>query len=111
MARLARVLAGQGRVADAQRWLDQALKLAPSRKELRLAFIEQLVSEGRFAEAVAQYEALDKTEPNNPDYLRQWGLLTLKDSSRPEAERKQAAAAVWRSLRQASAPPGAFNST
>src|SRR5262249_22725950 len=35
MARLARILAGLGRTPEAQGWLDKALKLAPSRKDLR----------------------------------------------------------------------------
>ena len=52
MARLARVLARQARVPEAQQWLDKALKLAPSRKDLRLAFIEQLVDDQRYAEDV-----------------------------------------------------------
>lgn len=37
MARLARTLAVQGSVAEAQGWFDKAVKLAPGRKELRLA--------------------------------------------------------------------------
>ena len=45
MARLGRTLAGQSRAADARKWFDQALKLAPSRKELRQALIEQFVEE------------------------------------------------------------------
>jgi tetratricopeptide (TPR) repeat protein len=95
MARLARILARQARVPEAQRWLDQALKLAPSRKELRLAFIQQLVDDQRYAEAIAQYAVLDKNEPNHPDYLREWGKLILRDTSRPKEERLKAAETVW----------------
>ena len=98
MARLARTLVTQGRVPEAQKWLDKAIKLAPTRKELRLTFIEQLVYDQKYADAIAQYEALDKAEPNNPDYLREWGKLILKDGSRGEVERQQAAAAVWKRL-------------
>ncbi len=98
MARLAHTLAAQGRVPEAQNWLEKAIKLAPSRKELRLTFIEQLVYDQRWPEAIAQYEALDKTDPDNPDYLREWGQLVLRDKSRDEAQRKQAAAKVWRRL-------------
>ena len=98
MARLGRTLAGQGRLAEARTWLDEAVKLAPSRRELRLALIEQLVQEKKFAEAAAQYEALAKAEPNNPDVVRDWGRMLLRDTSKPEAERKEAAAAVWRRL-------------
>lgn len=98
MARLARTLAKQARVPEAQVWLDKALKLAPSRKELRLAFIDQLVDDQRYPEALAQYQELDKTDPNNPDLLRDWGKLILRDTSRPKEQRKTDAEAVWRRL-------------
>ncbi|MEX2138330.1 MAG: DUF1583 domain-containing protein [Pirellulales bacterium] len=98
MARLARVLARQARVPEAQQWLEKALKLAPSRKDLRLAFIDQLVDDQRYAEAIAQYEALDKAEPHNPDHLREWGKLILRDTSRPKEARQKSAETVWRRL-------------
>ena len=98
MARLAHTLATQGRVPEAQTWLEKAIKLAPSRKELRRTFIGQLVYDQRWPEAIAQYEALDKADPNNPDYLREWGQIILRDKSRDETERKKAAADVWRRL-------------
>lgn len=98
MARLARTLAKQARVPEAQVWLDKALKLAPSRKELRLAFIDQLVDDQRYPEALAQYQELDKADPNNPDLLRDWGKLILRDTSRPKEQRKTEAEAVWRRL-------------
>lgn len=98
MARLARVLARQARVPEAQEWLDKALKLAPSRKELRRAFIEQLVDDQRYTEAVQQYELLDKADPNNPDFLREWGKLILRDTSRPKPQRLTEAEKVWRKL-------------
>ncbi|HEY2412465.1 MAG TPA: DUF1583 domain-containing protein [Pirellulaceae bacterium] len=98
MARLARVLARQARVPEAQEWLEKALKLAPSRKDLRLAFIDQLVDDRRYAEAGQQYAALDKFDPNNPDYLRDWGKVLLRDTDRPQEERQQAAEKIWRRL-------------
>ncbi|MDB5386665.1 MAG: tetratricopeptide repeat protein, partial [Planctomycetaceae bacterium] len=98
MARLARILAQQGRVPEAQVWLDKALKLAPTRRELRQTFIEQLVEDHRYSEAVAQYELLDKSEPNNPDLLREWGKLLLRDQKVPLSDRMQAAEKVWRRM-------------
>jgi tetratricopeptide (TPR) repeat protein len=98
MARLGRLLAKQARVPEAQAWLDKALKLAPKRKELRLAFIEQLVDDQRFADAIAQYELLDKAEPNNPDFLREWGKLVLRDTSKPKDQRFPIAEKIWRRL-------------
>ena len=97
LVRLGRTLAGLGRMAEARRaGTREAIKLAPSRRELRLALIGQLAQEQKFAEAAVQYEALDRSDPNNPDTLRDWGGLVLRDASRPQAERKAAAAAIWR---------------
>jgi tetratricopeptide (TPR) repeat protein len=98
MARLGRCLAALGRAADARSWFDKALKLAPSRKELRLALIEQLGHDKKFAEAAAQYEILSQADPANPDLIRDWGRMLLKDGSVPEVKRKARAAAVWRRL-------------
>src|SRR5205823_1571295 len=71
---------------------------APTRRDLRQAMIDQLVYEHKYAEAAAQYEAMDKADPNNPDTLREWGKVLLRDAAKPEAERKQAAVAVWKRL-------------
>jgi len=93
MARLASILAAQGRIPEAQDRLEKALKLAPSRKELRRALIEQLLSDQRYADAAVQYAVLDKSDPNNPDVLRDWGRVFLKDTSKREPQRQQEAAA------------------
>ena len=57
-----------------------------------------MVYERKFAAAAKEYEALDHADPNNPDMLREWGKLLLRDSSRPEADRKQAAVTIWNRL-------------
>ncbi len=57
LARLGRTLASLGRGEAARQWLEKAVKLAPSRRELRLALIDQWVQENKFAEAAKQYEA------------------------------------------------------
>jgi tetratricopeptide (TPR) repeat protein len=98
LVRLGRGLAAQGRAAEARVWYDKAIKLAPSRRDLRLALISQLVQDQKIAAAAAQYAELDRAEPNNPDTLRDWGGLLLRDTSRPEAQRKAEAAKVWRRL-------------
>ncbi|MHB1556493.1 MAG: DUF1583 domain-containing protein [Isosphaeraceae bacterium] len=98
LVRLARALAAMGRIAEAQPWYEKAIKLAPHRRDLRLALIAQLAQEQKYAEAAAQYEQLDRSEPNNPDTLRDWGALVMRDANRPLAERRAAAAAVWRKL-------------
>ena len=73
LVRLGRTLAGMGRAAEAHAWFDKAVKLVPSRRDLRLALISQLAQDQKFAEAAKEYEALDQAEPNNPDTLKDWG--------------------------------------
>ena len=98
LVRLGRTLAGMGRAAEAHVWFDKAVKLAPSRRDLRLALISQLVQDQKFGEAAKEYEALDQAEPNNPDTLRDWGALVLRDTTKPGPEKKAAAAAIWRKM-------------
>ncbi len=101
MSRLARSLAGLGRNQEARSWFDKAVKLAPTRKALRQALIDQLVHDKKIGEAAAQYEALAKADPNNPDIIRDWGRLLLRDTALSDAERKTTAGAVWRKLIEA----------
>ena len=101
MSRLANTLSSIGRAKEAQQWFDKAIALAPSRTDLRQALIDQLVYEKKYAAAIEQYVELDKSDPNNPDYVRQWGLLVLRDKSRDEADRKKEAARVWLRLSEA----------
>jgi tetratricopeptide (TPR) repeat protein len=98
MARLARVLARQSRSAEASQWLTKALARAPSRRDLRLALIDELVDDHKLPAALAQYAELDKLEPNNPDVLRDWGKLVLRDSSREKSQRQAEAERIWRRL-------------
>jgi tetratricopeptide (TPR) repeat protein len=98
IARLAKSLSSQGRLPEAQKWLEKGIDVAPTRKELRQALIDQLIYEQKFGDAAAQYEAMARNDPNNPDLLREWGKVILKDKSKPEAERKEAAVAVWKKL-------------
>ena len=98
IARLARLLASYGRGPESQEWLQRGLKLAPKSKDLRQTLINQFVYEQKYPEAIAQYEQLDKHEPNNPDTLREWGRLVLKDTKQEEPERKKLAASIWRRL-------------
>lgn len=98
IARLARQLIAANRGAEAQEWLKKGLKLAPSNKDLRLALINQLLLQTRYADAIAQYAELDRVEPNNPDTLKSWGRTLLKDTSRDPEQRQQAAIAVWRRM-------------
>ena len=85
LVRLGRTLAAMGRGSRGPDLVDKAVKLAPSRRDLRLALIAQLVQDQKFAEAAKEYEALDQAEPNNPDTLRDWGALVLRDTTKTQA--------------------------
>ncbi|APZ96026.1 DUF1583 domain-containing protein [Fuerstiella marisgermanici] len=98
MTRLARFLASSARVPEATQWMEKALKLAPSRTDLRKAFIDQLVNDQRLSEAIEQYELLVKSAPSNTDFLRDWGKLVLRDKERPEQESKQEAIRIWNGI-------------
>jgi tetratricopeptide (TPR) repeat protein len=98
MTRLGEALASQGRTPEAREWYGRAIERAPSEIGLRLAFIEQLVAERDFAEAVVQFEELDKHDPGNPDHIAEWGRLILEDKAIPAAERAAQASAVWKKL-------------
>lgn len=98
ITRLARQLIAVNRGAEAQEWLKKGLKLAPSNKDLRLALINQLQLQTKYADAIAQYAELDHFDPNNPDTLKAWGRTLLKETSRDPEQRQQAATNVWRRM-------------
>lgn len=95
MARLARFLSGSARVPEATEWMEKALKLAPSRSDLRKAFIDQLVEQQRYDEAAKQYKALCEAEPGNVDFLRDWGKLVLRDRSQDLEKRQTESLRIW----------------
>lgn len=95
MARLARYLASSARIPEATEWMEKALKLAPTRTELRKAFIDQLVDDQRHADALKQYPLLVESAPGNLDFLRDWGKLVLKNREMNQDARKAEAARVW----------------
>ena len=98
MARLAKFLTASARLPEASQWMEKALQLAPSRADLRKAFIDQLIEAQKVTEATAQYELLAKAKPGNTDILREWGRLVLKDKSKELALRQQQATDVWNQI-------------
>ncbi len=98
MTRLSKFLASSARLPEAREWMEKALKLAPSRADLRKAFIDQLVDDQQIPEALKQYEQLVATAPGNPDHLRDWGKLVLKDKSRTIEVRNQEATRIWNQI-------------
>ncbi len=98
VARLAKNLVAQGRAPDARGWLEKGIVAAPGNKSLRQALIDQYAAEQNFTAAAGQYEVLAKNDPGNPDILRDWGRLIMRDTAKPEAERKAAAVAIWKKI-------------
>ncbi len=98
MARIARFLAQSARVPEATQWMEKALKLAPSRTDLRKSFIDQLVDDQRIPDAIRQYAQLVVAAPGNPDFLRDWGKLVLRDKSQDLDVRKKEAVRIWNQI-------------
>ena len=98
LRRLAGTLVKMNRMDEAQSRIEEAIQLAPSDTGLRQALIDLLVHKKAFALAAEQYAELDRIEPNNPDYIQQWGFVLLEDTTLPETDRKQRAADVWMRL-------------
>ena len=95
MARLAKFLASSARVPEASQWMEKALKLAPTRTELRKSYIDQLVDDQRYDEASQQYAELVKSAPGNQDFLRDWGRLVMKNKKVDADVRKTEATKIW----------------
>ncbi|MEQ1829393.1 MAG: tetratricopeptide repeat protein, partial [Pirellula sp.] len=100
MTRLAKFLASSARIPEATQWMEKALTLAPSRADLRKAYIDQLLEEQRVTDAIVEYEKLVASEPSNVDYLRDWGKLVLKDKSRDIEVRNREATKIWHRIVQ-----------
>jgi len=98
MARLSQFLASSARMPEARKWMDKALTLAPSRGDLRKAFIQQLVNDQKFAEASEQYGLLAESDPDDPEVLRDWGKLVLRDKEVSLEKRQQEATRIWNKI-------------
>lgn len=98
MARLAKFLNAAGRAEEADGWMEKAIVLAPSRPDLRKAYIDHLLEQKRISKAIEQYQSLTSFEPSNPDYLRDWGRLVLRDNSLSKEARNEKANQIWKQL-------------
>lgn len=98
MARMARFLASAARMPESREWMEKALRLAPSRADLRKAYIDQLVDDQQFSEALKQYQKLSEADPSNADVLRDWGKLVLRDRTQEIEKRREEASRVWRKM-------------
>ena len=95
MSRLAKFLTSQARLPEASKWMEKALELAPSRQDLRRAYISQLKENQQYQEASKQYQKLVESSPGNPDYIRDWGRMVLKNKEIPKSERESKAIEIW----------------
>ncbi len=75
--------------------MEKAIKLAPSKGELRKTFIEQLVEQQRYVEASEQYAKLTESNPTNADYYRDWGRMVLRNKEVALETRKEEAKQIW----------------
>jgi len=98
MVRLCKFLVSTGRLADANRWIVQAIQRSPSRVDLRKTFIEQLLADKQFANACEQYARLSQLEPKNADILRDWGKTVLHDPGRSIEDAKKEASQIWHKM-------------
>lgn len=98
MSRLAKALTSNGREAEAQQWYAKALDRAPSSRTLRNAFIDQLIKDKKYAEAISQYEQLHFFQPGDSDVIEAWGQLYLLRTDLPVEDQRSKAAEVWRLL-------------
>jgi tetratricopeptide (TPR) repeat protein len=96
MLQLARGLAQSRQPEEALAQYRAAVKLAPSRRDLREALIGQLVRGRKYQEAIAECQALTEIHPDDVEVLLRLGDLHLQaayDEDREQAERD--AVAVW----------------
>ena len=98
LVRLGRTLAGMGRAAEAQPWYEKAIKLAPTRRDLRLALISSSTRTRNSPRPPRSTQALDQAEPNNPDTLRDWGALVLRDTAKTPSRAQGRRGGIWRKL-------------
>ncbi len=98
MVRLCKFLTTSGRLADANRWIVQAIDRAPSRVDLRKTFIEQLLVDKQYATACEQYAHLSQLDPKNADILRDWGKTVLNDPGRSIDDAKKEASQIWNKM-------------
>ena len=98
MDRIAVALQLDNRPAEAERWLRQAVELAPSLSALRESLIELQVRAGKLTDAIQQYELLCPADQGTEEQRRRFGLLQLQRADIPAAQRQQLALQAWSPL-------------
>ena len=98
LVRLGRTLATMGRAAEAQPWYEKAIKLAPSRRDLRLALIAQLARTRNSPRPPRSTSCSTRPTPITPTPCGTGAPWCCATPPGPLPERKAAAAAIWRKL-------------
>ncbi len=81
-----------GRWAEAQPWLEQAVRLVPNAPEVQVMLADNLVHLDRLAEARAAYEAVERMVPGDPRTRAGLGWVALRSGD------EAGAAALWRPI-------------
>jgi tetratricopeptide (TPR) repeat protein len=89
--RLAKVL----KPDEAEKLLTETIEKSPSNVPLRLALLDLDIELKKIADAVSQIETINELEPNNVDYLSQWGSLVLQNKEIDESIRKTTSTEIW----------------
>ncbi|MBL8812619.1 MAG: tetratricopeptide repeat protein, partial [Planctomycetaceae bacterium] len=100
MLRLAGIFSELRQPDDSERWLDQAIRKAPSSIAVREFAIRLLLAQNRVLDAIRQYEQLEQFDNGNLDHREAHGLLYLQRSDLQKSEQQNQAAKVWESLLQ-----------
>jgi tetratricopeptide (TPR) repeat protein len=98
ICRLAVVLNRLSRNSEAQNLLKEGIFKSPSNIPLRLTLIDLYKNQKNNTEIDKLFAEINALEPNNPDYLSQWGLTVLGDSQTEETVRKQRTVEIWNKI-------------
>jgi tetratricopeptide (TPR) repeat protein len=102
--RLAAMLAETGdAVSEAEVVLQRMLRVAPGTKAPRVAFVQFLTAQNRIKQAIIEQQQLIKRFPGDIDAREHLGRLWLLRNDLSQSERREKAAAVWRSIQHDSA--------
>ncbi len=78
-------LAGQGRMEDALRQYNEALRIKPDDADARYNLANMLVRQAKYPEAIAQYREVLKTAPGNVMARNNLALCLIQTGNRPAA--------------------------
>jgi tetratricopeptide (TPR) repeat protein len=95
---LAVVLNRLSRNDEAHNLLREGIRKSPSNIPLRLTLIELYKNQKNNTEIDKLFAEINTLEPNNPDYLSQWGLTVLGNSQTEETIRKQRTVEIWNKI-------------